>query len=72
MCKETTSHLSGRTTHHHRARRIRRRDERLVKNHSYRDVMASGKWEVVLGKIKLSGNIRACARGIVEGEVIFA
>lgn len=48
---------------HHRARRIRRRDERLVKNHSYREVMASDKWEVVLGKIKLFGNIRACARG---------
>ena len=25
--------------------------------------MASYKWEVVLGKIKLFGNIRACARG---------
>lgn len=60
--KNHNSHLSDRTTHHHRARRIRRRDERLVKNHSYREVMASGKWEVVLGKIKLFGNIRACAR----------
>ncbi len=55
MSKETTSHLSSRTTHHHRARRIRRRDERLVKDHSYREVMASDKWEVVLGKIKLLG-----------------
>ncbi len=64
--------MSGRTTHHHRARRIRRRDERLVNNHSYREVMASDKWEVVLEKIKLFGNICACARGIVEGEVIFA
>lgn len=64
--------MSGRTTHHHRARRIRRRDERLVNNHSYREVMASDKWEVVLGKIKLFGNICAYARGIVEGEVIFA
>ena len=48
-------YYAERKTQDHRARRIRRRDERLVKNHSYREVMASDKWEVVLGKIKLFG-----------------